>query len=580
MKTRGTNAAAALATAAALCSLAAVPAFAQHHGEMFGAAPASVSPCSDQTQAVAVPGLRKVDFPVTTDKPEAQGFFDQGMTLLYAFNHQDAMRAFRSAAAADSKLAMAYWGIALAAGPNINVGMDPTCQKVAHDAVEHAWTLAGPVKLKERELIKALRTRYTGAATFETDYRVAMAAVNKTIPNDPDVMSLYAESIMDLRPWGLYDRAGRPAIDTQLAETLLTEARKKRSDHIGANHYLIHAVESSLHPEEALTSAELLRTRVPDAGHLLHMPAHIFMRLGRYHDAVESNRAAEAADVGMYGKDCPGPKCLQFYYGHYLSHNLSFLAAAASMEGDEKTAVDAASRTSQHAAQYVQGESGLEHYLAVYWITLVNFHRWGQILTEAPRAMNSHCPEGCPGGEGCHLLNAMLHWAQGMALAATGKPEGAEAELQKFQEDRYKIFHLSWGNNTPDSVLKIAASVLRARIAKANGRLDSAIEAMAVAVSLEDDLIYDEPPTWLYPARQAWGAALIEAKRWGDAVTVFKEDLDPKLNPRANPNNGRSLFGLATALKGAGSPWEEVWKQYKAAWTHATKKELEVSDLW
>ncbi len=569
--------------AALLCSLAPAAALAQHHGDTFGAPPSTVSPCSDTTLAEEVPSLQKVDMAVTASG-EARRFFSQGMTLLYAFNHQDAMRAFRKAAAVDDLFAMAHWGIALAAGPNINVGIDPTCQELAHREVEAAWkrTQERQVTAMERDLIGALRQRYSGAPYFEAAYKAAMAEVARNHPRDPDVLSLYAESIMDLRPWGLYNRVGEPAIDTQVALHQLLAAKKIRPDHIGANHYLIHAIEAGgldapQLRKEALEAANLLRTRVPDAGHLLHMPSHIFMRLGRYDDAAQSNRDAVAADERTVGKACPGPRCLQFYYGHYLSHNLSFQSAAAAMEGRRREAIAAARRTSQHAADYVKDERGLEHYLATYWMTLVNFRCWDRILVEAQRARRDGCPEGCP-QEGCHLLNAMIHWAEGMALAATGKPAEAEERYKAFNEARNGIFHISWGNNTPESVLKIADNVLRARIAAARNDLPAAIEALSVAVSLEDDLIYDEPPTWLYPARQAWGGALIADRRYADAAAVFQQDLESK----RNPHNGRSLFGLANALKGMCEHCgDKEWTEYKKAWRNADPGfELTLADLW
>ena len=569
--------------AALLCALASGAALAQHHGDAFGASPTAVSPCSDTQRAKKEePGLQKVDLAVTTPSPEARRYFSQGMTLLYAFDHQGAMRAFRKAAAVDVRFAMAHWGIALAAGPNINVGMDETCQEVAHAEVEKAMSLTQGVTPREVDLIQALQQRYTGAPYFEAAYKAAMAQVAAKYPKDPDILSLYAESIMDLRPWGLYNRVGEPAIDTRAALLVLRQAIRARPRHVGANHYLIHAVEAgSLDSpqvrQQALGAANLLPILVPDAGHLVHMSSHVYMRLGLYEKAAQSNRDAVAADERTVGKDCPGEDCLKFYYGHYLSHNLSFLSAAAAMEGRRDEAIEAAGKTSQHAAEYVKDEGGLEHYLATYWITLVNFRSWDRILLEAQSAARKGCPEGCPQA-GCHLLEAMIHWAEGMALAATGKPAEAAEKYKAFTLARYGIFHLSWGNNTPESVLKIADNVLRAKIASAQKDLPAAIAALSVAVSLEDDLIYDEPPTWLYPARQALGGALIAAHRYADAAAVFQQDLDAK----RNPHNGRALFGLAKALRGQCLHCgDRALAEYKKAWSHADPGfELTLADLW
>ena len=577
------------ASLAALLWLLPLAVLAQHHGASFGKGP-QISPCEKvYSDPDLISDLVKAStsFQISTSKPEARDFFRQGFTLLTGLNYEDAMRSFRKAAKLDDSFAMAHWGAALAVGPNINIGMDSTCAKVGKSESEAAWNMAKvqlpkrQITQKEYDLIEALLPRYNGSLNNEAGYALAMKKVAEKYPEDAYVGGLYAEALMDLRPWGLYDRSGRPVSGTLEIISVLTEAIKNDPNSTGGNHFYIHAVESSPglapDPVQAKKSADLLRTLVPSSGHLVHMPSHIYMRLGDYRSAVKSNQDAEKIDDDLYGRFCQGsyekyvnePRCLPNYFGHYQSHNLKFLSVANGFLGKGNDSLAAARKTASHALRFLPNDPALQHYLTAPLLVLVNHHQWDEVLKET-------VPKECAAQQdGCHLIRAVWHWAQGMANAAKDQPDVAENyDYPRFLAERGAIRFLPWGNNTPESLLKIADQLLRARIASARQRPDVAIEHLSIAMTLEDDLIYDEPPPWFYPLRDALGGALLQARLYSGAAGLFEEDL------RRNPGNGRSLFGLAESLKTLKDPqWERYDKMYREAWKEADRP-LTVSDLW
>jgi tetratricopeptide (TPR) repeat protein len=548
----------------------AAPAAAQHsHGA------GGFSPCHRQLEpARIIPGLNPVNHPVSPTKQEAQDFFNQGLTLVYAFNHEEALRSFRRAAELDPKLAMARWGIALAVGPNINIDIDPTCEKLAYDEIQLALRLAQSptTNASDRAYVHALAARYSGASNpdlkqLSVSYAVAMSRLVGQVPDDPDAKTLYAESLMDLRPWRLWDDCGNPAQDTLRIVELIDEVLRKHPRHIGANHYRIHALEASTRPGDARANADLLRTLVPNAGHLIHMSSHIYARVGDYAGAALANENAVRVD-DPYVEGCKGSieakACLPVYVGHYYSHNLLFLAVAQGMQGKSKEAQDTAGRAATNALRYIKQQPSLEHFLPAPVMMLARFQRWDELSKVQPPADSS-----------LHITRAMAYWGRGMAYASLKDSVKAEGELKMFlTEVGSTPASMSWGNNTASSMYPIAENLLRGRIASARGDADASVEYIRLALDAQAALVYDEPDPWFVPVRELLGAALLHAGRHAEAAAVFREDL------RRIPRNGRSLFGLAESLRAQGKTREAglVRAEFESAWKNADTR-LRVEDL-
>ena len=483
--------------------------------------------------------------PVSTRNPEAQSFFDQGLTLVYAFNSDAAVRAFQQAAQFDPHLAMAYWGIALALGPGITRIPAPAESNAAYLAIQKALSLA-PTTDNERAYIEALAKRYSSSSQADAhqlavNYKHAMGELVKRYPNDLDAATLYAESAMDLRPWQLWSKDGQPAQGTEEIVTVLESVLKQTPGHLGANHYYIHAVEASRHPERALASAQRLsKLRVmPAAGHLVHMPAHIYMRIGDYAAAAQSNADAIALDQ-VYINSRGGNAAGTFY-----PHNLNFLVAAYSMEGRLVDALKAAAQLEKLGIPDMPTAT----------FALVRFHQWADIL---------NLPQ--PRSEELESTLAW-HYARGMALAATNRIEDAASELKSLNE-------LGKRFDNPNQILKISQSVLGARVAQSRGDRQSAINLLKEAVNIQDSLDYSEPPSWYFPVRESLGGALMVNGNYQAAEAVFCTDLVQ------NPHSGRSLFGLLESLKAQGkqSKAQGIQNQFKAAWSKADIQ-LHVEDL-
>jgi tetratricopeptide (TPR) repeat protein len=524
-------------------------------------------PTGNRDEASLVSGMGTFHHPVSTKNAEAQKFFDQGLSFVYAFNHDEAVRSFKRAADLDGDLAMAYWGVAYALGPNINLDVDPEREIAAYNAVARARALASKATPQERDYIEALAKRYTNdsAATPETlhrlasDFSGAMGALSKKYPNDLDAAVLYAESLMDLRPWQLWNKDGSPAEGTTEIVATLESVLKRDPNHVGAIHYYIHAVEASPHPERALPYAPRLKRLMPAAGHIVHMPAHIYERTGDYAAAAESNEDAAAADRAYITRT--GGQGI--YPLMYYSHNLHFMAIAYSMEGRFADSVRAARGLEANVGPHVKEMPMLEGFNTVVPMLLVRFRRWDDVLKlpEPPAALAA--------------THTMWVWSRGAALAATGKAEEAEAAYKSFADaERATPADAMFGLNKVSDVLRIADDVLAARIAAARGDRAKAVELLKSAVAAEDSLSYDEPPAWFMPARESLGGALLAGGRASEAEAAFREDL------KRNPRSGRSLFGLWKALEAQHKTREAAIarREFEAAWKNADTQ-LRVEDL-
>jgi tetratricopeptide (TPR) repeat protein len=513
-------------------------------------------------------GLGSYHFEITTSNPEAQKFFDQGLTLVYGFNHGGAMRMFRRAAELDPAAPMPLWGLALALGPHINNSdVDPESEKLAAETIAKAKELAARTGTpRERALIDALLVRYSSAPSpdlrqLDRAYKDAMAAALKKFPDDPDVRTLYAESLMDLRPWSLWSIDGTPSDLTPEIVSTLESVLRSHPDHPGANHYYVHAVEASPNPEKALAAAKRLDTLVPEAGHLVHMPAHIYMRTGDFDAAVNSNAKAAAIDERFIQQT--GSK-VGLYPLMYYNHNVHFESAAAVMAGRYADAKRAADKLVSNVAPFITEMPMLEAFLAQTTFVQLRFSRWNDVLaTQAPPASQP-------------VNTAFWHYARALAYAATKDVTSAEREQQAFRTAIGAIPRetpLGVLNNA-GAVFDIATEVVDARIAGAKGDRTSAIAHWKRAADAQDRLAYDEPPSWYYPVRESLGAELLRNNLAAEAETVFRKDLE------RNPGNGRSLFGLWRSLEAQKKSADAaaVKQQFDAAWKSADVK-LAIEEL-
>jgi tetratricopeptide (TPR) repeat protein len=512
-------------------------------------------------------GLGDLHHPVSTTNAAAQGFFDQGLRLIYAFNHDEAARSFQQAAALDPKLAMAYWGIAEAVGPNYN---DPASEdrfQRAHEAIQKAVDLSGNASDAERGYILAMAKRFPADPKSDLrkaaeDYRDAMREVVKNHPDDLDAATLFAESGMNLHPWGLWRQDGTPAEGTEEIVATLESVIRRDPNHLGALHYYIHTVEASNSPERALAAANRLAALAPGAGHIVHMPAHIYIRTGDYAAAVKTNEEAAAVDrayiksSGVQG----------IYPMMYYSHNLHFIAMCSAMVGDYSEAHKAAEMLAAHVAPSVKDMPPLEGFMTIPMAVNVRFHKWDEIL-----AIKAPDPE-------MKTTTGFWHFARGMALAGKGKISEAEAEYKIVAEAEKAtppdaIFQMPINNKTKD-ILRIAENVLGAQVALAKKDNTSAVSMLREAVAVQDTLKYDEPQDWFFPVRESLGGVFLMSGDAKGAEQVFREDLAKNLR------NPRSLFGLHQALK-AQDRNSDAWfveQEFRKAWKGGAA-ELTVEDL-
>jgi tetratricopeptide (TPR) repeat protein len=502
-------------------------------------------------------GLGSLHHPVTTktNSTLAQHFFDQGLTLVYAFNHDEAADSFRQAAQLDPNLAMAYWGIALSLGPNINQPEDIDRGKMAYAAIIKAKSLEANASAPEREYIDALARRYAPDGKMNDDLQLAYANAMRKVahdnPDDPDAGALFAESMMDLHPWGLWTLDGKPVDGTVELVAALEGVIAKYPDHLGANHYYIHAVEASVDPGRALESAHRLPKLAPAAGHIVHMPAHIYFRTGDYDASATANEAAIKADK-VYLRE-RNPKGI--YPTMYVPHNIQFLWASYMMEGNSRGAFKAARELDDTVPlDAVRQMPPMEAMSPTRYFTEARFGKWDAILKEkAPPADLKY-------------TTAIWHYARGLAFAAKNRPDDPLAEKKKL--DRIAAAtppDQVVGFNSANRLLAMASATLAGEIDAAQGHHEDAVKNLKDAVAIQDALNYEEPPAWYFPVRETLGMELLAAGKTTDAEQVFRDDL------KQYPENGWSLNGLAICLRARNVADEaaSVDARFKKAWAHA-----------
>jgi tetratricopeptide (TPR) repeat protein len=507
-------------------------------------------------------GLGTHHYAISTRVPLAQRYFDQGLRLYYAFNHAEAIRAFDEAARLDSTCAMCAWGAALSYGPNINVPMDSASGVAAYAALGRAMRAAPNATPRERALIAALAKRYVPVpaadrAALDSAYSRAMREVAARYPADQDARTLYAESVMDLSPWQYWERDGSPRPQTRELLRHLEYVIAANKAHPGAHHFYIHAVEA-VDPRRAVPIAERLAGLMPAAGHLVHMPGHIYIRVGRYLDAIEANEHAVHADEKFITDQKPE---FGAYLAGYYPHNYDFLAFAASMVGRAEQSVTSARKLATLVPPEMQRTPGMsftQHHATRHLQLDVRFAKWADILaTPAPAEDLTHA-------------RGMWHYARGRAFAARGDADSATAELELLRRAaaRPGAAEMRLEFNTSATVLGVAAEVLAGHVAASRRDFPGAVTHLRAAAGLEDALVYGEPPEWTVPVRQELGLALLAAGKAAEAEKVFREDL------ARFPDNGWSLHGLARSLRAQGRRAEAaaVTRRFQRAWTSADMK--------
>lgn len=521
--------------------------------------------------ATRLEGLGNHSKPVSSSHPEVQHWFDQGLALTYGFNHDAAERSFLRATELDPECAMCWWGAALVLGPHVNAGMDPAATTAAWDRLRRAQAAAANAPAQEQAYIRALSARYgeqpaADRRPLDKAYAAAMGELVRQYPDDLDAATLHAEALMNLQPWDYWDEQGRPKGNTAQFVAKLESVIERNPDHPGALHLYIHAVEASPDPARGVAAADKLRTLVPAAGHLVHMPAHIYARVGRYHDAVLANQKAIAADDAYLAICRPAPGV---YPLGYVPHNHHFLWFAATMEGASATALDAAratgERTSDPELMRTPGFEAMQYFALTPLFAQVRFGRWDDIVaTPQPDADLPY-------------MVAMWHYAQGIAAVRQARITSAESHhkaLVAAGSDPAIEQMLSWERYSLIHGVRIAERVLAAELAGEAGDSVAAIAALREAVVIEDALPYDEPPGWHMPVRHSLGAVLLDAGRPVEAEAVYREEL------RRNPENGWSLFGLTEALlaQDDAAAAEAAGRRFERAWVNADV-ELSASQL-
>jgi tetratricopeptide (TPR) repeat protein len=528
---------------------------------------------ADAAEATAAPpplweGLGDLSYKVTTGSEQAQRYFDQGFRLTWAFNHAEALRAFREAERQDPQCAMCYWGEAFVLGPNINAPMDDAAKAPALAAVRKAQQLAPQASEREQALIAALATRYSDAPnadrkSLDRAYADAMAEVQTRFPDDQNIAVLFADSVMNTSPWDYWEADhSTPKGRVGVAVAAIEQVLAKNPENPAAIHLYIHLTEASTTPERAEPYADRLGRLMPGAGHIVHMPSHTYYRIGRYLDALHANIAAAAVDEAYLAKVDVGSVHANGIYPYgYYPHNVHFELASAQMAGDGKTSVAASDKLAGLIPDAVAAKVGLvQPVKAAPYFAYAQFAEWDKILA---------LPDP---GQGFPYLQGMWHYARGAALVARGELDGAKTEAAQIaalhQNGDFRLLQ-AWQVPAQD-ILQLARHVLEARIAQADGRLDQAIEEFRVAVQIQDSIPYMEPPYWYYPVRQSLGAALLAAGRNEEAQAVFQRALVDA------PNNGWALFGLmqAETAQGDAAGAEATRKLFERAWAGGAPPKL------
>jgi tetratricopeptide (TPR) repeat protein len=516
-------------------------------------------PTTDEGRPVLYDTLGRYSYRITAS-PEAQRWFDQGLRLVYGFNHAEAARAFREAARRDPSCAMCYWGLALTEGSNYNSPTDADREQRALAAVRQAQQLAGRARPQERALIDALARRHSADASAKREdldraYADAMRAVARQFPDDLEASTFFADALMNRRPWNLWALDGSPHPGTEELVQTLERVLARDPNHPGAIHLYIHAVEASRQPQRAEPAADRLAKLMPGAGHIVHMPSHIYWRVGRYADAVAANQAAVVADRAYFKTARPSA----IYRGLYYPHNIDFIWHSASMEGRSADTVRAAREFAENApAEMIKQMPDMETAPAAPIVALARFGRWDEVLREgAP-------PPDWP------YTRGVWHYARGLAFNARGQAADARRELTQLEAvlgsvspDRTLAFFFRAKN-----MLQLAANVLAGEIAAKAADTATAARLLRAAVAEQDTHWFTEPPPWYFPVRQALGAVLLQAGRAREAEQVYRDDL------ARNPNNGWSLFGLAQSLRAQGKTAEaaQADASFQKAWAKADVK--------
>jgi len=536
-------------------------------GVAFGACRGAQSPSEPQGHVPRLfDGLGKIHHPISTQSKDAQRYFDQGLALCFGFNHEGAIDAFREAVRLDPKCAICWWGIAFAWGPNINAPMGPEAGAEAWKAAQQAKRLARHASPVEVEYIDAILLRYSPDATatagaggapnrraFDEDFANAMREIAQKHPDDADAQAIYAESLMDLSPWDYWQDDGSPREFTREAGAAVEAALALNPDHTGALHYKIHLYER-FEPTRAEAAADRLATQAPDAGHLVHMPAHIYYRVGRYKDSADINEIAAAADVAYFSW-CRAPAA---YAALYYPHNLHFLWASQMIEGGSDGALTTARRiVAQIPLDQLPVFPFLEDFLVTPYYTQARFGKWDAILGEPKPPADQH------------FVTAIWHYARGLAYTRTGKREEAQAAYAALEaiagDEEFGAFVYDTSGGTVAQRLGVAQRHLAGEMAAARGDRKAAVAELEAAIELQDSMPYSEPPPFYLPVRQALGAVLLKAGRPREAEAVYLADL------RVYPKNGWSLFGLSKsyAAQGKAAQARAARNGFQQAWARA-----------
>ena len=510
-------------------------------------------------QAPVLSNLGSYTFPISTTNEQAQRYFNQGMILAYGFNHAEAFRSLQAATKLDVNCAMCYWGMAYVLGPNINAAMEAADVPTAYAEIQQAIALKSHATQREQAYIEALAQRYSANPVedrtgLDLSYAEAMSDLSERYPDDPEAATLYAEALMDTMPWDYWRENGTAKPETTVVLNKLKSVIERYPDHPAALHFYIHAVEKE-HPELGIEVADRLRDLVPAAGHLVHMPSHIYIRVGRYHDAVVANLKAIAADES-YATQCHAQG---LYPVGYMPHNHHFLWFSAVMAGQRDIAMEAAHHTAMMADKTLMREPGygtLQHYASIPLYTLVKFEQWDEVLAQPAPDADLAYP------------TAVWHYARGMAFANKQQIQAAAQELETLEEivESPALEGVTiWDINTTRDLLQIARAVLSGEISVQQGDMDRAIASLRRGVALEDALNYDEPSPWYSPVRQKLGTVLLQANRSDEAEATFRADLE------IYPNNGWSLYGLTQALTAQGKTEaaQQSQSEFEIVWQYA-----------
>ncbi|HEX7330827.1 MAG TPA: alpha/beta fold hydrolase [Pyrinomonadaceae bacterium] len=524
----------------------------------------SHAPAKPAASVALEAGLGDINHPVTTNNPEAQKFFNQGLAYIYAFNHEEAVNSFKQAAKLDPQLAMAYWGVALAMGSNYNVPAGGPALLEAYASLQRAVELAPKASEHDRAYINALSKRYSkelnaDQSKLEVAYKNAMGELSRNYPDDLDAATLYAESMMNLRPWKLWTLDGKPEEGTLEIVAVLEGVLRRNPNHSGANHYYIHAVEASNNAERALPSADRLGKVAPKAGHLVHMPSHVYIRTGDYYAAAKSNVDAIAVDREYIKKS--GNNGL--YPAMYYNHNVHFLAAASAINGNYADSIKNARELEGNVKPLLKAMPMLEMFAPYPLVSMTRFGKWDEILKE---------PKPDPSQK---IVTAFWHFARGSAYAASKQTAKAEEELaalravNKSLTPEVRVF-----NNAAADVTKVGELELEAKIALARGDKKAGIDLLHKAIAAEDATYYAEPADWDLPVREVLGAVLLLQGDNAAAEKAFRDEI------LRRPRNGRALFGLAESLRKQGKEGaaKSVQGEFEKAWQYADTK-LSVASL-